>query len=105
ADVALLSASPVVLIDEIENAGVDRKRALELLVSKDKIVLISTHDPLLALRGGRRIVIRNGGIAEVMETSEVELRTLRGLEEIDAKLMDIRDRLRGGQRVEAEIEW
>jgi ABC-type lipoprotein export system ATPase subunit len=105
ADVALLSASPVVLIDEIENAGVDRKQALELLVSKDKIVLISTHDPLLALRGGRRIVIRNGGIAEVIETSEAELRTLRGLEEIDAKLMDIRDRLRGGQRVEAEIAW
>ena len=31
----------VVLIDEIENAGIDRKKALDLLVSSDKIVLIA----------------------------------------------------------------
>ncbi len=104
ADTALLSASPVVLIDEIENAGVDRKRALDLLVAKDKIVLISTHDPLLALRGERRIVIRNGGIAEVIDTSETERQVLRRLETIDATLMAIRDRLRDGHRLEGEIE-
>ena len=46
ADTALLGAAPIVLIDEIENAGVDRKRALDLLVSEDKIVFISTHDPI-----------------------------------------------------------
>lgn len=34
ADVAYLSSSPIVLIDEIENAGVDRKKALDLLVKK-----------------------------------------------------------------------
>lgn len=106
ADAALLSASPVVLIDEIENAGVDRKRALELLVSEDKIVLISTHDPLLALRGGRRLVIRGGGIAEVITTSESERRALEHLERVDAGLMDIRDRLRRGEMIEeSEIPW
>ena len=36
ADVACLSASPIVLIDEIENAGVDRRRALDLLVKEEK---------------------------------------------------------------------
>lgn len=105
ADAALLSASPVVLIDEIENAGVDRKRALEMLVAKDKIVLISTHDPLLALRGGRRIVIRNGGISEVIDTTETERKVLRRLETMDATLMAIRDRLRDGQRLEEEADW
>ena len=50
ADTAILSSSPIVLIDEIENAGIDRKKALELLVSEDKIVLMATHDPLLARR-------------------------------------------------------
>ena len=39
ADTAILSSSPIVLIDEIENAGIDREKALELLVSEDKIVL------------------------------------------------------------------
>ena len=33
-DVAFLSASPIVLIDEIENAGVDRQKALSLLIRK-----------------------------------------------------------------------
>ena len=105
ADAALLSASPVVLIDEIENAGVDRKRALDLLVSGDKIVLISTHDPLLALRGVRRLVIRNGGIAEVIETSVRERDNLARIEAVDQVVMDIRDRLRRGQRIEEEIAW
>jgi hypothetical protein len=34
ADTALLSVSPVVLIDEIENAGIDRRKAINLLVKK-----------------------------------------------------------------------
>ncbi|NTV09220.1 MAG: ATP-binding cassette domain-containing protein [Zoogloea sp.] len=105
ADAALLSASPVVLIDEIENAGVDRKRALELLVTGEKIVLISTHDPLLALRGDRRIVIRNGGIAEIIVTSERERRNLARIEAMDATVMDILDRLRRGLRIEEDIPW
>lgn len=105
ADAALLSSSPVVLIDEIENAGVDRKRALELLVGGEKIVLISTHDPLLALRGSRRLVIRHGGIAEVIETSDQERQNLEQIERMDATLMAIRDRLRGGLRIDEELPW
>ncbi len=77
ADVACLSASPVVLIDKIENAGVDRRRALDLLVKKEKIVFMATRDPLLALSGKRRLVVRNGGIAAVLETTEDELAVLR----------------------------
>jgi len=103
ADAALLSASPVVLIDEIENAGVDRSRALELLAAGDKIVLIATHDPLLALRGSRRLVIRGGGIAQVIETSDAERRALARLERVDAGLMDLRDRLRRGGRIEEDL--
>jgi ABC-type lipoprotein export system ATPase subunit len=105
ADVALLSASPVVLIDEIENAGVDRKRALDLLVSGEKIVFISTHDPLLALRGDQRIVIRDGGMAEVIETGDAERRNLAHMEAVDAVMTAIRDRLRRGQRIDEEIAW
>ncbi|MGE4319141.1 MAG: ATP-binding cassette domain-containing protein [Deferribacterales bacterium] len=99
ADTALLSSSPVVLIDEIENAGVDRKKALELLVQKEKIVLMSTHDPILALMGNRRIAIKNGGIAAVMETDDEEADTLEVLEILDAKMMDLRQRLRAGERI------
>lgn len=34
ADVAVISSSPVILIDEIENAGIDRRKAMELLTEQ-----------------------------------------------------------------------
>lgn len=49
ADIALICDSPIVLIDEIENAGIDKERALSLLQKKDKLVLVVTHDPHTAL--------------------------------------------------------
>jgi ABC-type lipoprotein export system ATPase subunit len=102
ADVACLSASPIVLIDEIENAGVDRRRALELLVKREKIVLMATHDPLLALSGDRRVVIRNGGIADVIETSEAERTGLARLVDLDLRLGRLRDQVRRGMPVAFE---
>lgn len=102
ADTALMSASPIVLIDEIENAGIDRKLAIELLAGNEKIVLMSTHDPLLALRGTRRVVIANGGISAVLETTEDERASLARVEEIDAVLQDMRNRMRYGKRITAD---
>lgn len=99
ADTAILSTSPIVLIDEIENAGIDRKKALDLLVSEDKIVLMATHDPLLALMADRRIVISNGGISKVLETSAEEKMRLKDLEEMDNQVQEIRRKLRYGESV------
>jgi ABC-type lipoprotein export system ATPase subunit len=105
ADIAHLSASPVVLIDEIENAGVDRKRALDLLITKEKIVLISTHDPILALMGARRIVIRDGAVADVIETSPGERANLEVLRRFDAHFAALRNRLRGGGQIDEPLNW
>nr|WP_314276643.1 ATP-binding cassette domain-containing protein [uncultured Peptostreptococcus sp.] len=99
ADTAILSSSPIVLIDEIENAGIDRKKALELLVSSDKIVLMATHDPTLALLADRRIVIQNGGIFKIIETSQEEKEKLSELEKMDRKIQEMRRALRYGERV------
>lgn len=99
ADTAILSSSPIILIDEIENAGIDRKRALELLVKEDKIVLIATHDPVLALMGERRIVISNGGIAAVIETTEEEREVLGELERMDKFIQGMRNNLRYGKKL------
>ncbi|NOZ12771.1 MAG: ABC transporter ATP-binding protein [Acidobacteria bacterium] len=100
ADTAFLSRSPIVLIDEIENAGIDRKKALELLIREEKIVLMATHDPILALMADRRVVIRNGGIRDILDTSEAERENLTVLEEMDRKLLELRNRLRNGGRIE-----
>ena len=96
ADTAILSSTPIVLIDEIENAGIDRKRALKLLLSEDKIVLMATHDPILALMADRRLVIKNGGIARVLETTDEERELLGTLEQLDQTLMGYRNQLRFG---------
>jgi len=99
ADVAYLSASPVVLIDEIENAGIDRVKAVSLLLNKEKIVLIATHDPLLALSCDRRIVIKNGGIADVVKTLEAEKKSAACLADLDKKLGLLRERVRKGKHL------
>ncbi len=99
ADVACLSASPIVLIDEIENAGVDRRRALELLIKEEKMVLMATHDPLLALSADRRLVIGNGGIQAILATDREERRILSELVEIDKRLAGMRDLIRKGNRL------
>ncbi len=104
ADTAILSKAPIILIDEIENAGIDRKKALELLISEDKIVLMSTHDPILALMGDKRLVINNGGIEAVIDTSEEERNILSDLEKLDKTLMKMRNKLRYGQRLKFEEE-
>lgn len=103
ADTALLSCSPIILIDEIENAGIDRKKALQLLVRQEKIVLVSTHDPVLALMGSRRAVIENGGIRAILETSPEEKDNLEVLEAFDAFLLRQREGIRRGGRLDDDL--
>jgi ABC-type lipoprotein export system ATPase subunit len=100
ADTAILSRSPIVLIDEIENAGIDRRRALDLLLAEDKVVLMATHDPVLALLGGRRLIIANGGIAKVVTTTPAERVILDELAVMDRRLMELRGRLRRGETLD-----
>jgi ABC-type lipoprotein export system ATPase subunit len=96
ADTAYMSNSPIVLIDEVENAGIDRLHAMEILAEKGKITFVSTHDPLLALSADKRIVIKNGGIDKVIETSEAERNSLIAIKKIDDTLNMLRNRLRTG---------
>ena len=99
ADTAILSKAPIILIDEIENAGIDRKKALALLVDENKIVLMSTHEPILALMGNKRIVINNGGIVKIIKTSDEERSILKELEKIEAKMITMRHKLRYGEKI------
>lgn len=102
ADTAILSKSPIVLIDEIENAGIDRKKALKLLVQEEKIVLMATHDPILALMADKRIVIKNGGINKILTTNKEEKEMLKRLEKIDQFLMEKRQSIRLGEEIKID---
>lgn len=101
ADTACISTAPIVVIDEIENAGINRKNAIDLLLKAEKIVLMATHDPVLALQADRRIVIKNGGIQKVVKTTDGERAVLAELEIMNEKLMQCRERMRAGELIES----
>lgn len=100
ADIALISDSPVVLIDEPENAGIDKEKILKLLSSKGKIVLVSTHDPVIALSCPRRIVIKNGAVEAVIKRTEEEKQLFFELKKIDEKMLLVRNCIREGKNVQ-----
>jgi len=104
ADVALIGQAPIVLIDEIENAGVDKRKALDLLVSQDKIVLMATHDPLLILLADKRVVIKNGGMHKIIRTNEAEKELYTRLEQLDNTMQKARNFFRYGHSIETKVQ-
>ena len=80
-DIALICDSPIVLIDEIENAGIDKEKALGLLRHQEKLVLVVTHDPHTALLSKQRIVLGGGAVKAVVDRSPAEAELYRTLEE------------------------
>ena len=97
ADCAYISRAPIILIDEIENAGIDIQKAMKILVGSEKIVFIATHDPVLALFANKRIVIKNGAICNVIERNEEEEKALHEAEKLDRQLLLLRNRIRAGE--------
>ncbi len=99
ADIAVISDSPIVLIDEIENAGIKKQEALRLLAGEGKIVVVVTHDPMLALMASRRIVMKNGCMTKVISTNEDEQRIFKDIERVDGWLTALRETIRQGEVV------
>lgn len=100
ADTALLSWSPVLLIDEIENAGVDKRRALDLLLASDKIIVIATHDPVLALSADRRLVFEHGAVKMVQTRTGEEETLLARLADMEGEFSRVRAMLRVGENLD-----
>ncbi|MGA2641398.1 MAG: ABC transporter ATP-binding protein [Spirochaetia bacterium] len=100
ADVAIISDSPIVLVDEIENAGIKKHDALKLLAGFGKIVLVVTHDPVLALMAERRIIMRCGGMAKIVQTTKGERLVSQNLKRIDEWMLTLRELVRQGELIE-----
>ncbi|RLC35172.1 ABC transporter ATP-binding protein [Candidatus Shapirobacteria bacterium] len=99
-DVANISSSPIVLIDEIENAGIKKEQAIKILVDEGKIVLMVTHDPSLALNAHQRIIVKNGGIDKLITTSLREKGIAFYLNWIENYSLEIRHKIRQGQKID-----
>jgi len=102
ADIAIISDSPIVLIDEIENAGINKQEALRLLAGSGKIVVVVTHDPLLALLASRRVVMSEGGMRQIAQRTADEVRLCDRPAKIDEWLITLRETIRDGGLVGSE---
>jgi ABC-type lipoprotein export system ATPase subunit len=101
ADATVICDTPIVLLDEVENAGINRTRALELLRAHKKIFIFVTHDPHIALLSDYRLVMRDGGIAKVLHTDAAERSLSLLVAKLDHALSGLRERIRLGERLEA----
>jgi ABC-type lipoprotein export system ATPase subunit len=99
-DLAHISESPIILIDEIENAGIRIEKALDLLIKEGKIVFLVTHDPILALNTDKRFVMKNGAISKIIHTSIKEKGIANYLSWINNYMLEVREDVREGKEVE-----
>ncbi|MGZ4852589.1 MAG: ATP-binding cassette domain-containing protein [Halobacteriota archaeon] len=97
ADAILIGRTPILLLDEIENAGIFKERVIACIKECKKTVIFVTHDPYLALSTDRRIVMQNGAVANVLEPGEQEKRMIARVSGIDAFIQALRERIRAGE--------
>jgi ABC-type lipoprotein export system ATPase subunit len=102
ADATVICDTPVVLLDEVENAGIHRTRAVQLLRKHRKIFIFVTHDPRIALLSDFRVVMKTGRITDVLSTSEEERDVSIHVNRLDDALSALREKLRHGQRLTVE---
>lgn len=72
ADSIRIGDAPILLLDEVENAGIAKERVISRIKQHKIAVILVTHDPLLALSTDRRIVMQNGAVREVIHPSGSE---------------------------------
>ena len=99
ADAVVIGNSPVLLLDEIENAGIHRGRALELLRNYNKIFIFVTHDPRIALLSDFRIVMSKGAMQQVLYPDDAEKVIADEISKLDDLMLKFRNRLWQGERI------
>jgi len=103
ADAVVIGNSPVILLDEIENAGIHRTKALELLKKYRKIFVFVTHDPCIALMSDFRIVMKNGAMQQMIVTRPEERKVAAKMKQIDDMMLDFRSIIRSGNELTESI--
>ncbi|MFZ4413079.1 MAG: ATP-binding cassette domain-containing protein [Bacteroidales bacterium] len=99
ADAVIIGNSPIILLDEIENAGIDRTKALKLLKNYKKIFVFVTHDPRIALLSDYRIVMKSGSMEKLIRTNAEERLAASELKKIDDIILHFRGLIRAGEEI------
>lgn len=97
ADAVMISDAPVLLLDEIENAGIFKEAVIEHLKHLKRTVIFVTHDPYVALLTDRRIVMGGGEVRSIVEPGDAEREMIDHIFRMDEELSHIRERIRVGK--------
>lgn len=103
ADAILIGAAPIILLDEIENAGIFKQEVVGIIQDTGKIIVFVTHDPVIALHTQKRIIMENGAVKKVLAQNELEVFAAQNLIELDRKIGLIREELRAGSIITREL--
>lgn len=103
ADALLIGAAPVILLDEIENAGIFKQEVLDIIRSSSKIIMFVTHDPVIGLLTKKRLIMGNGSVKKILCQNEAESRAADKLIEIDRRMGIIRENLRAGYEITKDL--
>jgi len=99
ADAVIIGNSPIILLDEIENAGIHKTKALELLKKYDKLFVFVTHDPTIALLSDYRIIMKAGAIQKIIVSNTEERDVANQLKTMDNIILHFRGLIRSGEEI------
>lgn len=97
ADAVVIGHAPIILLDEIENAGIHKTKALELLKRYEKIFVFVTHDPTIALLSDLRIIMKHGAMQKIIVSNPEERAVADTLKKIDQVILHFRGLIRSGE--------
>ncbi|OPX85783.1 ATP-binding cassette domain-containing protein [Pelotomaculum sp. PtaB.Bin117] len=103
ADAILIGAAPIILLDEIENAGIFKQEVIDIIKNTSKIIIFVTHDPVIALLSKKRIIMENGAVKKVLSQNEFETKAAANLLELDKQVGFIREKLRAGDEITKDL--
>jgi len=102
ADAVIIGNSPIILLDEIENAGIHKTKALELLKKYDKLFVFVTHDPTIALLSDYRIIMKGGSMQKIIVSNTEERNVANQLKTMDNIILHFRGLIRTGEEITQE---
>ncbi|HEX2921825.1 MAG TPA: ATP-binding cassette domain-containing protein [Bacteroidales bacterium] len=97
ADAVVIGNSPIILLDEIENAGIHKTKALELLKKYAKLFVFVTHDPTIALYSDCRIIMKSGAMQKLVYSNPEEQNIAMELRKMDDIILYYRGLIRSGE--------
>jgi ABC-type lipoprotein export system ATPase subunit len=102
ADAITICSTPIILLDEVESGGICKEKVIPILKQHQKAVLFVTHDPLLALLGDVRIVMRCGAVDKILVPGGAEQGIIEEVTRMDRLLSSYRERIRSGELLSGE---